>query len=151
MRRIPYLSLFIGHVGDARDIQAVLAHGLEAIVDLAVNESPLTPPRGLVYCRFPLIDGAGNSSSLLNLAITTVAGLVRADLSTLVCCSAGMSRSICIAAAAIAVIRKRPFREVLTEISATSPADVSPALLAEVQAVLDKHSPDCPTSVPQLD
>ena len=41
MRQIAGLPLWLGHVGDARDLRAVLSAGILAVVDLAVNEPPL--------------------------------------------------------------------------------------------------------------
>jgi hypothetical protein len=45
--------------------------------------------RELVYCRFPLVDGAGNPPWLLRAAVETVAGFVRAGVPTLVFCGPG--------------------------------------------------------------
>lgn len=60
MRRIPDTSLWLGHVGDARNLAALAEGGIEAVVDLAGDESPAALPRDLAYCRFPLVDGPGN-------------------------------------------------------------------------------------------
>ena len=102
MRRIPGYSLWLGHVGDVRDLSGVHTAGIRAVVNLALNEPPAMLSRELVYCRFPLIDGPGNPRWLLQTAVDTVAGLLRSDTPTLVYCGAGMSRSPCIAGAAIA-------------------------------------------------
>ncbi len=59
--------------------------------------------RDLVYCRFPLVDGAGNDARILKMAVHTVAELLRKEVKTLVFCSAGMSRAPSIAAAALTV------------------------------------------------
>jgi hypothetical protein len=67
MRQIEELSLWIGTARDARDIKTVLDLGIETIVDLALEEPPIHPTRELVYLRFPLLDGTGES----NLAIAS--------------------------------------------------------------------------------
>ncbi len=136
MRKLPEYPLWIGHVGDARDVSRLLETGISAVVDLALNEPPLTLPRELVYCRFPLIDGAGNPRWILRAAIETVALLLRTGTPALVCCGAGISRSPAIAAAAIAVVRECSPADGLAIAVRSGTADISPALWAEIQAAL---------------
>ena len=144
MRLVPGTRLFLGHVGDARDLRRLLDIGIEAIVDLAVNEPPLTPTRELVYLRFPLVDAPGNPPWLLRAAVEAVAGLVRADVPTLVYCAAGMSRTPCIAGAALALARGCSPADGL-KLAAAGPSDVSPGLWAEVEACLPPVRP-CSTA-----
>jgi protein-tyrosine phosphatase len=117
----------------------VLDLGIAALVDLTREEPPAAVPRDLVYCRFPLIDGAENPRWLLRSAIETTARLLLAHVPTLICCGAGMSRSPAIAAAAMAIAEGRPIEECLTEISRYEPHDVSPALWDDVAAVLEER------------
>ncbi len=137
MHQIPGYSLWLGHVGDVRDLQGIHAAGIRALVDLALNEPPATVSRELVYCRFPLIDGTGNPRWLLRAAIQTVAVLLRCDTPTLVYCGAGLSRSPCIAGAAIAQVRGCPAAEGLIIALQSAAADVSPGLWAEVQEIVE--------------
>jgi protein-tyrosine phosphatase len=136
VRRVPGYSLWLGHVGDVRDLHGIHAAGILAVVDLALNELPASLTRDLVYCRFPLIDGTGNPGWLLRAAVETVAGLLRCDTPTLVYCGAGMSRSPCIAAAAIARVRGCPPAEGLAIALQSAAADVSPGLWTEIQDIL---------------
>jgi hypothetical protein len=136
MRRVTGCSLWLGHVGDVRDVHGVLAADILAVVDLALNGPPASVTRELVYCRFPLIDGPGNPRWLLQAAIETVTCLLRCDTPTLVYCSAGLSRSPCIAAAAIARVRGCSAAEGLSIALQSGVADVSPGLWSEVQEVL---------------
>ncbi len=126
MRRIEEYSLWLGHAGDVRDPSGILAVGILVVVDLALNEPPPSLPRELAYCRFPLLDGPGNPSWLLRAVVETVAYLVRSGTATLVYCSVGLSRSPCIAAAAVAVVSGLPPDEGLTLISRSGPSDVFP-------------------------
>jgi hypothetical protein len=134
MRRIDGCSLWIGTARDARDVAGVLDAGIEAVVDLAKLCEPLRPTRELVYLRFPLVDGADNPPWLICAAVHAVEGLVRLDVPTLVACDGGMSRSLVIAAAAL---RHRTLTtspdEILRRIAADGPADVQPALWADVK------------------
>jgi len=136
MRQVTKYPLWLGHVGDLRDLRAVVSAEILAVVDLAANHQPANLTRELVYCRFPLLDGAGNPPWLLRVAVSTVAWLLRSGTPTLVVCSAGMSRTPIIAAAAIAQLRGCSLGEAVAFITPSGPADISPALLAEVQAVL---------------
>jgi protein-tyrosine phosphatase len=139
MRRIAGYSLWIGNVGDAHDVDCLHAKGILAVVDLALNESPVALPRELMHCRFPLLDGPGNPAWLLRTAIDTVACLVRDGVPTLVCCGAGMSRSPCVAGAAIARVRRCPLGDGLAIVLESGRSDVSPALWSEVQSLFDQE------------
>jgi hypothetical protein len=143
MRPVPGTRLFLGHIGDARDLRHLLDTGIEAIVDLAANEPPLTPTRELVYLRFPLVDAPGNPPWLLRATVEAVAGLTRADVPTLIYCAAGLSRTPCIAGAALALARGCSPADGLTIVAAAGPSDVAPGLWADVIACLPPVRP-CP-------
>jgi protein-tyrosine phosphatase len=136
VRQVAGYALWLGHVGNVRDLRGVLAAGVRAVVDLALNEPPAAITRELVYCRFPLTDGPGNPPWLLRLAVETLADLLRSGTPTLVYCSAGLSRSPALAAAAIAQVRGCLPAEGLAVVVQSGAADVSPGLWSEVQAVL---------------
>jgi protein-tyrosine phosphatase len=102
VRRITDLRLWIGTARDARDLRGIHEAGIEAVVDLAVDEPPVQPTRELVYLRFPLVDNEGNPEWLLRAAVEAVTGLLKAGVPTLVACSAGASRSPAVAAIALA-------------------------------------------------
>jgi hypothetical protein len=135
VRPIPGYPLWLGHVGDVRDLRAVLAAGIVAVVDLALNEPPAAVTRELVYCRFPLVDGAGNPPWLLRSAVETLAGLVRSGTPTLVFCGAGMSRTPAVAAAALSRACGVSPAEALVLIAQAGAADVSPGLWRDLQAL----------------
>jgi hypothetical protein len=142
MRQIHPHALWLGHVGDVRDWRAVFDAGIQAIIDLAGNEPPATPPRDLSYQRFPLVDGPGNPDWLLKLACATISELQRSGIPTLVYCSAGMSRSPAIAAAAISVVTNRSLDEALDIVRQAGDIDVSPGLWASVTDCLVVLRPD---------
>jgi hypothetical protein len=135
MRQVPGYPLWLGHVGDVRDLRTILSTGILALVDLALNEPTTTVTRELVYCRFPLLEGSGNPPWLLRTAIDTLAGLLRSGTPTVLFCGAGMSRTPIIAAAAVAQVRHCSLAEAVDVVMQSGPADLSPGLLAEVQAL----------------
>jgi hypothetical protein len=137
MRQIAGYQLWLGHVGDARDLRTILDRGIVVMIDLAVNEPPATVNHEMTYCRFPIVDGDGNPDWLLRTAIETTAGLIRDDTPTLVFCSAGMSRSPAIAAAAISVAEVRPPHECLEMVAQSGAHDVLPGLWRDVCRVVE--------------
>jgi hypothetical protein len=137
VRQIPGYSLWVGNIADARDLKTVLAADISAIVDLALNEAPAKVTRELAYLRFPLVDGAGNLLWLLRGAVHAVAHLVRSGVPSLVYCSTGHSRSLCVAAAAIAEVKGVPPAEGLPLVAGSGPADVSPGLWRDVQSAMN--------------
>lgn len=128
MRRIDGFALWVGTARDARDIKGVLDAGLEAVVDLALMCEPARPTRELVYLRFPLVDGADNPPWRIASAIRAVESLVRFEVPALVACDGGMSRSLVVAAAALALVTARPPDEMLARVAAGGAADVHPRL-----------------------
>ncbi len=136
MRQINDYLLWIGNVGDVRDTSSLFAADIRAVIDLAANEPVATIPRELIYCRFPLVDGAGNPPWLLRAAFETVRRLLRAGVPTLVACGAGMSRSPAVAAAALASVRDCSHAEALAFVCQGGVADVSPGLWSEIESAM---------------
>jgi protein-tyrosine phosphatase len=136
VRRVHPEQLWLGTVADLRRIENVLSEGVKAVVDLALEEPPARLPRDVTYCRFPIIDGAGNPLPMLSAAIDATVALAAAQIPTLVACSAGMSRTPAIAAAALAVIRGSDLDETLKRICQGQAVDVSTGLWSEIKDVV---------------
>jgi protein-tyrosine phosphatase len=132
MNAIPPYQLWLGHAGDGRDLRQIYAAGIRALVELAAEEAPAPTPRDLIVCRFPLVDGSGNDPAVLGLALRTVAGLLERNIPTLLCCGAGMSRAPAFAAGALALVTGQHPEDCLQQLVAHRPADVMPALWAEI-------------------
>jgi len=128
MRQIGQRRLWIGHAGDLLNPRSILALGVEAIIELADNEQFAEFPRDLLRMRFPLSDGGDNSEWLLRLVIGNLVNLIRAEIPTIVCCSYGANRSVCVVAAAISINEIMEIDSALQLVVALGPADVSPAL-----------------------
>lgn len=140
MRKIKNANLWIGHTGDLKDPALFESEGIEALVHIALEELLPQLSRELLYCQFPLVDGAGNSKQLIAIAIDTTVALLQACIPTLVCCSAGMSRSPCIAAGALAIINNCEPSKSLAIVASDQPHDISPALWEAItKAVLARQ------------
>ncbi len=137
MRQVSNRLLWLGNAGDLRNTPQLFAAGIVAVVDLAANEAPAALPREFVYCRFPVTDGGGNPVWLLRGAIDVVASLAEANVATLVCCSAGMSRSPAVLSAALAKVVGLSPAEVLAGVAIGHASDVSPVLWAEILAAFE--------------
>ncbi|QDT66926.1 dual specificity protein phosphatase family protein [Calycomorphotria hydatis] len=133
-------TLWIGNALEARDLK--LIHDLEfkTVVDLAINEPPLSPTRELVYLRLPLNDGAGNSPALLKFTILSIVELLKSGTKTLVACSAGISRSPAVVAAALSIHQKLDYQEALTRIATNAPSDCSASLVTGIAKLITDSS-----------
>jgi protein-tyrosine phosphatase len=127
--------LFISDAISARDLKQIYDHEIRAVVDLAANERPAGLGRDLIYCRFPLSDGHTNDDAMLECSILCLESLLNRHFRTLVACSAGMSRSPLIAAAAVSLQTGDSLADCLARITADAPHDVSPSLLSSVNRV----------------
>lgn len=136
MRQVVGYPLWLGHVGDLQEIPTVMDSGIEAVVELADGEQLAVLPRSLIRLRFPLSDGGENPPWLLRLAVESVATLLKTGVPTLVCCSAGMSRSVCVATGAMAVVAELSLAQALAIVTESGPADVSTGLFAQLQQTL---------------
>jgi protein-tyrosine phosphatase len=133
VREVISKLLWISNAREARDVSAVLGLGINAVVDLAIEELPILFPREVVYCRFPLVDGAGNPPALVKAAVETITNLIRGQIPTLVTCGAGMSRSPAIVAAALARFEGTTPQQSLERVAASGPHDVSAAFWADIK------------------
>jgi protein-tyrosine phosphatase len=138
MREVVPSLLWIGNAFDTRDAKRLLDNKIAAVIDLAIEEPTAVLPRELVYCRFPLIDGQGNSPALVEAAINTAVTLVNARFATLISCGGGMSRSPAIAAAVLSRINHISPGEAMKQVAATGPHDVTPLFWQAIVEVLAK-------------
>ncbi len=128
MREILPNQLWIGNAGDGRDPERLLQAGVVAVVNLAAEEPSPNLPRSMIYCHFPLTDGAPDDLRVLDMVIQVVVSLLKRQIPTLVYCGAGMSRSPAVVAAALSIVQGGSPDEKLKEIVAGHPHDVSPHL-----------------------
>ena len=136
MRKITGQLLWVGNPSDTLNVRSIIDAGIEAVVEVADNEPFALLPREIVRCRFPLSDGGDNPAWLLRLAADTVAAFVRARIPAIVCCSGGMNRSVCIAAAGLTVASGMELDASLVAVIGNGPADVSPRFLAQLREVI---------------
>jgi hypothetical protein len=132
MREILPDQLWLGNAGDCRDPERILQSGIAAVVNLAAEEPSSNLPRSVIYCRFPIMDGAQDTPGVLDTAMQTLVLLLQHRIPTLVYCSAGMSRSPAVVAAALSITFGGSPEERLRQVVSGQPHDVSPRLWESV-------------------
>ena len=140
MIEVPKTALRLGTSRDLQNISTVFAAEVTAIVDLGIEE-PIPPlPRQTNYCRFHIADDGSNSDQQLVMAVTTIRSLLDARHTVLLCCAAGLSRSIAVGAVVVSGLRGRSPDECLKEIAQLKRTDVNPQLWNQLRnfACLDK-------------
>jgi predicted protein tyrosine phosphatase len=138
MRDIHKGILYVADAPSIREVKILYDHEIQAVIDVAANELAAQLPREFIYCRFPLIDGDGNRPQLLKIAVTTIVTLLQSNTRTVVACSAGMSRSPAIAAAAVSRLTGEPPDTCLQSITQNGPHDVSPLFWLRVKAAMEE-------------
>jgi hypothetical protein len=135
MREILPDRLWLGNAADAHNVESIMQAGITAVIDLAIEQVMPAFPRSLIYCRFPIMDGQQGAQAILQTAIEALVSLLRHGIPTLICCSAGMSRSPAVAAGAISVCYGGTPDDRLREIVLGHPHDVSPSLWQDVRSI----------------
>jgi hypothetical protein len=128
VRLISGYRLFVGPAMTLKDPAAVLATGVQTVICVAAEKFPDPWPRDLPFLRLPLDEGASNSEPLVTLLLHIVGRLIAEDVPTLIVCSMGMSRSVGVAAASIALYEGAAPDDVLRRVVKEHPADMSPSL-----------------------
>ncbi|WP_162562334.1 protein-tyrosine phosphatase family protein [Salinigranum rubrum] len=96
-------SLLVGDADDASDHAALRAEGVTAVLSLT-HDSPARPATGYAVLDRPLIDGPRHDAADFATAVDDLRSLLAEGERVLVHCSAGASRSVAVAAAALALV-----------------------------------------------
>jgi len=139
MRQVTGTLCWIGTARDCHSFREILDQGIQAVIQLAAEEPAVQLPRELLLFRIPLIDGAGNAIVTLRLAIDLVGQLIAARIPALLSCSAEMSRSPAILAAAIAQVEDADIDNCLKRVVGIGPSEVSPSLWNEIRALIHQR------------
>lgn len=129
--------LYVGDVQDAARGEALPAVGVEAVVRLT-HTAPETPyPESLAVDTVPLVDGPQNDPAATRRAVARLRDRLAAGETTLVHCSAGASRSVAVAAGALALVRGVAFDDALGTVrSEHGPSQPHPAVVANARAAV---------------
>jgi protein-tyrosine phosphatase len=128
MLQLPQHEFWLGNRGDLLRPADLRRTGIQAVLDLALEELPFQWHREGIVLRVPIIDGPGNQPEFLRIAVRTAAELLATNMPTLIVCSAGLSRTPVIAAVGLAIHTGNTPLECLQTIRSITHTDVSLAL-----------------------
>ena len=118
---------------------ATRADGVDTVVSLLHEPPSAGYPEGVAVIDHPLVDGPRCDAADFANAVEAVRAARRRDETVLAHCSAGTSRSVAVAATAIAADEVVELGEALVRVrEARGAADPHPALLSLAQAYLEK-------------
>ena len=100
-------NLHVGGLDAAGDGAALRAAGIETVVSLTHDPPTGGYPDGVRVVREPMVDGPRNDATAFERVVDATRGTLAAGERTLVHCSAGSSRSVTVAAAALAGVTDR--------------------------------------------
>lgn len=133
-------NLYVGGSGAAADHGALHEAGITTVVGLT-HESPSGGyPDGVRVVREPMMDGPRNDADAFARAVDATLDALAAGRSTLVHCSAGSSRSVAVAATALACATGRGLERALgTVLGQRPPADPHPALVRRAASYVTRR------------
>ncbi|QDS97717.1 dual specificity protein phosphatase family protein [Adhaeretor mobilis] len=137
MREIIPFRLWLGNIRDVT-IENIASNEIVAVFDLAMEELVEQLPRRTLYYRFPLLDGEQSDSDILRLAIESLLLLLKNEIPTLVFCSAGMSRSPSVTAAALSLTNQDELEDSLQNVVQGYPHDISTVLWRDIKTVVEQ-------------
>lgn len=129
-------SLAVGNIEDARHPPPFIG----GILFLA-QEHDIAPPKDVTFEKIPLTEFAEVSASTLHAAIQWLEEHARGQ-KLLICCRAGMGRSVSVAIAYLCCVAGLPYAEALALVKARRPgATPLPQLEQTIRKVLELRQP----------
>ena len=131
-------ELYVGDALDAARGDALVAAGIEGVVRLTHSPPDEPYPETLRGDVVELIHGPQNDPDATREAVATLHDRLAAGQTTLVHCSAGASRSVCVAAGALALRRGDSFAEALEDVRDThAPSQPHPSLVDHAERAVE--------------
>lgn len=109
-------GLFVGALSDAGDEPLLQEHGVDRVVSLTHEDPENGFPDSVSVSKFEMMDGPQNDLEVLKEAVQDVVSALDSGESVLVHCSRGASRSVCVAATAVAIDQKLQMGKALLEV-----------------------------------
>jgi hypothetical protein len=121
-------KLWIGNVGDATEYRKLELNGIGAVVELAIDEPATLQPRERISLRIPLMDSGSTEDARVELAVRIIVDLMFKRIRTLVVCSNGMNRSVCVGVAVASVVLQDDPDTIMLRLAEKLPKDLSPSI-----------------------
>lgn len=131
-------GLYLGDIRDAGDHAAFEEHGVAAVLNVAQGHPDEPYPEGVAVHHVPLVDGPTNVYEDFERAADTLGELLATDQVVFVHCAAGVSRSVAVTTAALAVRDGAAVAETLDHVSERrSVANPHPHLRQQAASYVD--------------
>ena len=130
MHQLVQNRLWIGNIGDATKYRTLELNGIGAVIELAVDEPATLQPRERISIRVPLMDSGSTEDSRVEMAVRIAVELVSKRIRTLIVCSNGMNRSLCVGVAVASVLQQTDPDSAMLQLAANLPKDLSPSIWA---------------------
>jgi len=134
-------GLYVGGIGAASEESALHDAGIEVVVGLTHDPPAGGYPDAVRVVREPMVDGPRNEAPAFERAVEATRDALTSDERALVHCSAGSSRSVAVAAAALTEATDRDLEAAFGQVvDRRPPADPHPALVRRAAGYLGYES-----------
>ncbi|WP_075936324.1 dual specificity protein phosphatase family protein [Halosegnis longus] len=130
-------GLFIADIQQAGDQHRYDTHEISDVVKLTHEPPDGGYPQAVSVHDHPMVDGPQNDRDSLAQAVQTTVDRLTADRRVVVHCSAGASRSVAVAGAALALVHEVSFDAALDTIRETTQPHLHPRLRDNAVSVVD--------------
>lgn len=131
-------NLYYGGIEAAGDREQYREYDIGHAIQLTYEEPENGYPPEVTVHTFSMMDGPQNDEDVFRSAVAKVVALLRDDAKILVHCSAGESRSACVAAAALGRFESMSFDEALAKVRKAGPVNAHESLLTRGRTYCSK-------------
>jgi protein-tyrosine phosphatase len=107
--------LWVGNYFNGAELALANPHNFRSVLNVSTEE-PYKKAQGIAYKEIPFLDGEDISSEAFEACMSFLMFQYETEQKTLIHCAAGISRSVCIAAAFLAVSGQMPFDAALDHV-----------------------------------
>lgn len=121
-------NLYYGGLEDAGDSAPYREREIEHVIQLTYEPPGSGYPKDVEVHTFSMMDGPQNDEATFRAAVSKIVEILEANATVLVHCSAGRSRSVCVAAAALGQFEQLSFEEAFAQVEEVGPVSAHEAL-----------------------
>ena len=122
--------LYYGGLEVASEHDQYLENGIDHVIQLTYEPPEDGYPKDVTTHTYSMMDGPRNDENVFREAARNTAELLESNSRIFVHCSAGQSRSVCVAAAALGRFEQIPFETALKRVREAGPTGPHEALIA---------------------
>ena len=126
--------LYYRGLDSAGDLALYREHDIEHVVQLTYQPPDDGYPEDVDVHQFSMMDGPRNDETVFRAAVSKTVELLEGDSTVLVQCSAGRSRSVCVATAAFSRCKQLSFEDAFATVQKSGPVSAHDALKTTAEA-----------------